>query len=414
MKFYLLGTVFVLLFLSGCLNLCNQPPVIINNCTAQPQVVCPQENTSQQNTTPTQPLTSQAPTYLLMNTPANYSSPSIPAKKYIDNIRILDLGTYEAPLGRALVARKDYEIIAENDKPFKGYVQFTIYVDNESTDSFNATCPEYCASPTMYSVPISITDGDYKEIKVIATDGAGLTGESMVYTYVRSESEATYLAETCVLSANVADVCGEIDSGEYTFSGSTISDGWANDANPVPYNLDNNYSGLCDEINSGGGLGTGFFAKTRCRFRHRFCASFAPVPDAKACTCDCTASIKEFTVTTEINIDFPSWTGYGSGTTCEKEHWDEFLQNTKTHEEGHALRCQDTKNKIPAGVFPLTGKATKATCQAACDAAFTNLDESVKAQIRNEVTSLTAEQTLYDDTTGHGATQGAILDCWAC
>ncbi|MFH1520094.1 MAG: DUF922 domain-containing protein [Candidatus Micrarchaeota archaeon] len=424
MKLYLLGAVLVILFLYGCVNLCNQPPVIINNCTNQPvqPCNCPEQNCSsiQQNDTPTQPQnisptqSPQSPLSSLMSAPANYPLLTVPTKTYVDDVRVIDLATYEAPIGRALVVGSEYEIIAENNQPFTDYVQFTVYVDNEPIESFNATCPENCASPTMYSVPLFILEGEYNEIKVTVEDGAGLIGESMVYAYALSESDAYYLAETCSLSAEVGDLCGEVDSGVLTFYGSTISDGWAHDSNPVPYNLNNNYSDLCDEVNSGGGLGTGFFAQTRCRYRQNFCSSFTPVPDQQSCTCNCTASVTSVTVTPEINIDFPDWTNYDSGTTCEKQHWDTFLQNTKTHEEGHALRCQDTSNSIKAGALPLTNQATGATCQAACDAAFEKLKTDVQTELTNEINALNAENALYDSTTGHGTTQGAVLDCGAC
>lgn len=423
-RLYIFGLVLVMFFVFGCVD--HTENQVSDNYSSSDDSDSSQtipgdngtsKNQDDQNGKDLQPpVPSKAPDEELLYAEPDYSSQNldlVPTQK-IDKVYILDWETYSEPRGRALVAGNSYEIIAENSEPFVEYVRFTVYADNQDIGSKDATCPEFCANETKYSVPLFMPEEEYKEIKIVAEDGSGLKGESVVYQYASSESYASYLAETCTLETDsIQPKSVEVDMDELVYYGSTISAGWLHNANSVPYSLNSNYHGLCNEVTFGG-LGNGFFAQARCRFSYNLVSSFEPVPNLEACTCSCTANVSELTLNAAINIDFPDWTNYNLGTQCEKDHWDQFLQNLKIHEEGHASRDMDTKNNIEPIMRSLTGQATAANCSLACDTAFNTLKTNLRNALVSGVNTLNQEQERYDNDTRHGVTQGAVLNCGDC
>lgn len=346
------------------------------------------------------------------------ASPELPPEPapFIDKVYVLDLETNSKPMGRALVAGKTYEVIAESKTPFSNYVRFTVVIDKEKLDSREATCPEFCANENMYSLPLIIDEGDYHEIQILAEDGSGAKGESIVYTYAASAETAEYLAETCVLDTTIGEYPPDSASIETSVTGATITEGWPADTTVNTYNGHGTLANLCDNLTASSPVSGGFLAQTWCGVSYTASFDRVPKPDRVACTCECTATLHDLDLTTNVRVDFPRWSDYAGAPQCEKNEWDRFIQATKTHEEGHVQQCKDAHPKIKEHLINTPSQTAEA---ASCAAACTTAVDTLKTDLRNRLNDgydqfFTQPAAAYDGANNHGETQGAVLHCDAC
>jgi len=340
-----------------------------------------------------------------------------PAQKFIDNVYALDLERNSKPSGRALVSGKTYEIIAENKMPFKDYVRFTIIIDGKEVDSKEAKCPDSCANESMYSVPLTIPEGEYKNIMILAEDGSGAKGKSVSYKYAKSISEGEYLAETCSVDKTIKQYPTVSKSGpEFISYGGTITEGWPEGTGINPYNISTDYSDICSYVRSNG-IPTSegsFFAVTGCEYKYAYDEDVTPQPDQKACTCKCIAKPANVDVGATISVNFPNWQGYDAANQCQKETWDSFINGLKTHEEFHVLMYKDGVNIIKETIDTPSFTVEATSCDEACTDAVTRNDKEFERRFDVGEKEVLKRQTDYDRDTGHGKTQGAVLDCAAC
>ncbi len=93
----------------------------------------------------------------------------------------------------------------------------------------------------------------------------------------------------------------------------------------------------------------------------------------------------------------PSWTVGAAANTSFIKQWQTFMTNLETHEQGHVVINEQYANQILASMqnFPLTS----------CD----SIANAITTSINGQIAQLDAKQAAYDDSTNHGATQGAIL-----
>jgi predicted secreted Zn-dependent protease len=109
-------------------------------------------------------------------------------------------------------------------------------------------------------------------------------------------------------------------------------------------------------------------------------------------------------------ITTPNWTDKNSGSCKAQREWDRFVAAVNTHESGHVTL---TKNFAPKIGDPLAG--LEVTAYACTEADATTLaNQRIQQEINNAGNSVTTDlqkaQDDYDNTTNHGATQGAVLD----
>ncbi len=172
------------------------------------------------------------------------------------------------------------------------------------------------------------------------------------------------------------------------------------------------FAGLCDDLKEASPASPNL-AQTNCEFSNTYCIDTTPKFDKEKCECDCSASVKDLKVSVAISQDLPSWGGggYGNSTAKQKAEWDRFLKNVRTHEDGHSKICNDGVAKVTKKADSPTGKASAKTCKAACEAAAKQVEEALATGFSEGVAGVDAENDKYDSDTGHGATQGATLDC---
>ena len=342
-----------------------------------------------------------------------------PGPVFIDDVYVWDLETNSQTRGRALVAGKTYEVIAENREPFSEYVRFTVLIDGEEGDSSEARCPDQCANENMYSLPLTIHEGNYREIQILAQDASGANGESVVYSYAVSEEEASYLAETCTVPSEVSDYPAVSGGDSAIFYAGTITEGWPHGAAVNPYNASGDFANLCDELNvisGAAGINNGFLAQTSCNILFGYRPDVVDTEiDPVACTCDCTVAAADIHTSSEITVTFPNWVDYDGGTQCEKDEWDRFIENAKVHEEGHVELCEQGRADIETRLQNAPSQTSPgATCQVACNAAVDRLEADMQHRFDEGFAQSEQEQDDYDRDTEHGQTQGAVLDCDAC
>lgn len=335
----------------------------------------------------------------------------------IDNIYLLDSNTSEKPIGSAVVVGKTYAIIATDEEPFEEYVIFSVIVDGKIVDSAKATCPDYCVNEKKYYLPLMISEGDYNNIQIIVEDAGGAKGESIFYSFVNSESEAEYLAETCELEEEVEGYSCTENQLSSVYYGGTITTGWPEGTTITPFEVESDFIDLCYEMKvaaSAAGISGGHFAQAGCYYPYNTCVSIVETKiNQQTCTCNCTLS-SSVTVSVETEVVLPNWLNYESGTNCKKNKWDTFLQNLKVHEEGHITLCVNELDVIKNAIDSPTMSAEGNTCQKACD----NAAEKLYTEVDNRATAAVSEagkkQDKYDNDTKHGKTQGAVLDCTGC
>ena len=333
--------------------------------------------------------------------------PTEPIEK-IKSIYIIDLETGEQ--AEELIAGKAYEIIAENDKPFIGYVNFVLFIDGNKVDEYKALCPQQCASDKMYSIPLTIQAGNYRTLKVFAEDASSAEGESYEYKLTRATKTEYTAISYCDTSETVPTVyCSKLQTKTISSEGGTISDGWPEGTNFNPYDVENSFEDVCDEMRAKGT--NGFFSHTNCEYEPYICFENTPTPNRETCKCDCTVSVTSIDATPAISVKFPNWAKYNSATAAQKVKWDEFIRNLKTHEEGHIRICKEGKTTIETGIDSPSESASGANCEEACTKAKTALDGEINNRFNQAFQQISDEDDTYDTTTQHGKTQGATLVC---
>ena len=113
---------------------------------------------------------------------------------------------------------------------------------------------------------------------------------------------------------------------------------------------------------------------------------------AQACVADA------FTVTVQIAIRYPKWVRNDDAPSALAAKWEVYQQNLVLHETGH-------RDMVLAAAADLSSAVENLPPAATCDA----LDREVRALARGRIQQLRQEGRDYDRTTGHGLTQGAIL-----
>ena len=100
-----------------------------------------------------------------------------------------------------------------------------------------------------------------------------------------------------------------------------------------------------------------------------------------------------------INVDiyYPNWEIIGDVQPGLPEKWQAYMNALTTHEHGHKQRHYDTADRI----FNSANGLTAATCEEAGNV--------VGAIVDNIIAENRADNIAYDEETGHGATQGAIM-----
>jgi predicted secreted Zn-dependent protease len=111
-----------------------------------------------------------------------------------------------------------------------------------------------------------------------------------------------------------------------------------------------------------------------------------------------TCAINSFRPIVEITFRYPRWKRTDKAPRSLIEKWDQYLKNLITHENGHRDRVVDAANDLSRAVAQLPSSSTCA-----------DLDRDVRALFRMRMAKMNKDQREYDETTKHGATQGAIF-----
>lgn len=176
------------------------------------------------------------------------------------------------------------------------------------------------------------------------------------------------------------------------------------------YPLNGSFSEICDEMDAKGP--DGHAAETTCRYTWNYCITFEPKADREKCNCNCTAKIRNITVTASISQNLPEWDPAAHNAT-EKQiaAWNTFLTNLQKHEDNHKKMYEDGKAEIEAAIDSLTTSTVAGTCREACEAARDSLNTDISNKGNNAIDKIDEKQDKYDSDTEHGKTEGTLLDC---
>lgn len=97
------------------------------------------------------------------------------------------------------------------------------------------------------------------------------------------------------------------------------------------------------------------------------------------------------------SVELPRWANFLTASDADREEWGRFMRALRVHEQGHV----DLAHRFIENIDPQDRQVTGATMQEIQEN-LTWLGEELR-------TSLQIEHDLYDERTGHGATQGATL-----
>lgn len=111
-----------------------------------------------------------------------------------------------------------------------------------------------------------------------------------------------------------------------------------------------------------------------------------------------TCTINSFKPIVEIAFRYPKWKRTDDAPRSLMEKWDRYLKNLITHENGHRDMVVEAANDLSRAVAQLTPAPS-------CD----DLDRNVRALFRKRMEKMNKDQREYDETTKHGATQGAVF-----
>ena len=108
--------------------------------------------------------------------------------------------------------------------------------------------------------------------------------------------------------------------------------------------------------------------------------------------------LNDVTVGVKVDLTYPRWQTPASFQQGLLDKWQRYMANLETHENGHK------QNGLDAGSEILNTLSSQASASS-CDEAATLANNSGYAII----SKYGAQDTAYDDSTNHGATQGATF-----
>ena len=108
--------------------------------------------------------------------------------------------------------------------------------------------------------------------------------------------------------------------------------------------------------------------------------------------------LQKLSMKVEAVIDLPRWTNRGSGPPALQAEWDRFIVALRQHEDGH-------KDNGVRAANDLAGRLRALPPEKDCAA----LDAKIRAVGERVIAEHRLADQAYDRSTGHGATQGAVL-----
>lgn len=112
----------------------------------------------------------------------------------------------------------------------------------------------------------------------------------------------------------------------------------------------------------------------------------------QACAAD------SFRVTVEILFRYPKWVRTGNASPALVEKWDRYMESLTLHENGHRDLVVQAATELSRAVAELPPSATCA-----------DLDRTVRTLCSVRIGKLKKDEKVYDATTRHGVTQGAVF-----
>ena len=136
--------------------------------------------------------------------------------------------------------------------------------------------------------------------------------------------------------------------------------------------------------------------------------------DPVTCKYTTTGKFTSATWSMTTSVDLPNWVNEASATTNAQAEWNRWLAAAGVHENGHVQIANDFKQNN-TGTYTAQLLATTVTgsgdTQAAATAdAIAKLDDEGNSIGEEASGELDAIEVQYDIDTGHGETQGAVLD----
>lgn len=111
-----------------------------------------------------------------------------------------------------------------------------------------------------------------------------------------------------------------------------------------------------------------------------------------------TCAVNSFQPIVEITFRYPRWKRTDDAPQSLVEKWDRYLKNLTVHENGHRDMVVEAANDLSRAV---AGLPSAPSCA--------ELDRTVRALFRVRMGKMNRDQREYDDTTKHGAMQGAVF-----
>jgi predicted secreted Zn-dependent protease len=110
-------------------------------------------------------------------------------------------------------------------------------------------------------------------------------------------------------------------------------------------------------------------------------------------------AIDELNVRMVITFILPRWVDEYTASPAMRTTWTRYISNLTTHEQGHAALYRQTGPAVEAAIRALPAAPT-------CDA----MGQRANAAANQVLRTTDATSARYDQTTQHGATQGAWLE----
>lgn len=111
-----------------------------------------------------------------------------------------------------------------------------------------------------------------------------------------------------------------------------------------------------------------------------------------------TCAVDSFKPIVEITFRYPKWKRTDDAPPPLVEKWDRYLKNLIIHENGHRDMAVEAAAELSHAVSQLSPAPTCA-----------ELDRNVRTLFRAHMKKMNTDQREYDETTMHGATQGAVF-----
>jgi predicted secreted Zn-dependent protease len=109
-------------------------------------------------------------------------------------------------------------------------------------------------------------------------------------------------------------------------------------------------------------------------------------------------AVDSFQVALELKYRYPKWVRSGDAAQPLIDKWNSYIRNLVSHENGHRVLAVEAADELSRAVAALPPARTCA-----------ELDREVRALGHERMEKLNADEKGYDETTGHGRTQGAVF-----